>query len=341
MTAVEKLGDLRMVALAQRLRRLRKPVVRGLGAALLAAGMWTCASAWAIPVAAGTSCYSEGYTMAHGGTPNELADNARRWTSGCGNSIESRGQVDVLVDASSTNVHSFYQQSRASAEGAASIGTLHAASFSSAKSDPMRHIYTSSSGSTLQTDNAYRASASASITTEFHDVLTIGGRGNEAGFVVLQFTLALSGAASIDSLGYGKALITANLYIDDDHRPDIYHIASLNQAGSVSTTIGFRPGWSVQIQGVLSAVTEMRAGRECTIFSCPPLPGGYNADGLALANASNTAGIYIDVLTPTGTFASLSGASYVAPVPEPQSAWLFAFGALTMLVVASRARSAR
>lgn len=317
------------------------PIVRGLGAALLAAGMCAAGSVWAIPSGTGSSCYSEGSTMAHGGTPDALTTGLHGWTGGCAGAVESRGQVDVLVDAASTNVHSFYQQANAAAAGSASAGFLHAASSSSAKSDPMRYLYTTPSGGTGVTDNAYRASANAWIAAEFHDVLTIGGRGNEAGFVVLQFTLTLSGAASIDSEGYGKALIQANLYIDDDHRSDIYHIASLNQAGSVSTTIGFRPGWNVQIQGVLDASTEMRAGRECTIFSCPPLPGGYNANGLAVANASNTAGIFIEVLTPTGTFSSLSGASYVAPVPEPKSVWLFAFGALVVLGAASRASSGR
>jgi len=88
------------------------------------------------------------------------------------------------------------------------------------------------------------------------------------------------------------------------------------------------------LYGDLNVSSSAFAGRDvltvCSGFPCFPSRGGYYADTSAVADAANTAGFSIDVVTPGGTYSTMSGQSYLtaAAVPEPSSAALLAAGLL-------------
>jgi len=93
----------------------------------------------------------------------------------------------------------------------------------------------------------------------------------------------------------------------------------------------FKPYWTHHLQGSLSAYTWAQAGHECNFYGCPALPEGYIAFAEATANAANTAGFYIEALSPGASLTTASGATYAAPVPEPTIGGLFGTGMLVVL----------
>jgi hypothetical protein len=64
--------------------------------------------------------------------------------------------------------------------------------------------------------------------------------------------------------------------------------------------------------------------------------GNYIPSAEAMANAANTAGFQVEVLTEGASYTSASGHSYVTAVPEPASAALLGLGVLTLLGLARR-----
>ncbi|MBI1397579.1 MAG: PEP-CTERM sorting domain-containing protein [Betaproteobacteria bacterium] len=312
---------------------------------LAAVGLGTAPRAHALPTGFGTGCTYSGHTLAEGGSPGSLSLNEDAFSfSTCGGDVAtSDGQVDVIVNAETTNVHSFYQSALTTSSASAGFGSLHAFSNSRATSSPEQYIYLQPNGDPATTDNLYRAIGNSAASAYWYDTITIGGAPNASGFVVLQFTLDLSGMSSVVPENAGGASFQSDLYIDDDRRPDIYHILSTSQPGVLSTTIGFRPGWQVQMYGSLSVSTNIAAGRLYRTvcyggFICQTVSDGYVSEAESIANASNTAGFYIDVLTPGGTISSLSGATYLAPVPEPSTTWLLTGGLVGVVAFARRAR---
>ena len=288
----------------------------------VALGLGLATHAWAMPTGTGTGCTYRGHTLAEGGSPGSLALNENYFSGDCGgNNTASNGQVDVPVNAGTTNVHSFYQSAFTTASASAGLGSLHAFSNSRATSSPQAYFYTTPDGDPAVTNNMYRAKGDSSGSAYWWDIINITSTPYQN--VVLMFTLNLSGAASVVPPEAGGASFQADLYIDDGRRHDIYHILSTSQPGTFSTTIGFRPGDQVQIYGALTASTNIAAGRlyqEVCYFGCVSVPTSYVSQAESIANAGNTAGFYIDVMTPGGAYSSLSGTSYAtAAVPEPES----------------------
>jgi hypothetical protein len=116
------------------------------------------------------------------------------------------------------------------------------------------------------------------------------------------------------------------------------YYAWLDEPGVSVIETTFNPYWKYQLQGSLSAFSWVQAGHECNFFGCPPLPAGYIAFAEATANAANTAGFYIEVLSPGASLTTASGATYAAPVPEPASAWMFGVGVMSLLVAIRQRR---
>lgn len=319
----------------------RKRAGIGLLGALFAAillGGAQNASALIFPTPSGTDCIASGVTRAQSGNPGALLDNVATFTTGCGSQVQSNGivQVPVTTDAG-PNIYSFAQAATTQAIGNPSLGSLGAFSSSGSTSSPQAYLY-SVNGQGGITENEYVARGSSSVTAAWWDTLTIGGATNSNGFVVLQFSLDLSGSTSISPVG-SSASIGARLFIDDDSRFN-GQILGLAEPGTVSNTIGFRPGQQVIIYGDLSASSDASAGRQfiqsCGSFFCQTVRGDYISASNATASALNTAGFRIDVLTPGGLYTSASGESYITAVPEPATMWSLGFGLLALVGLARR-----
>ena len=116
-------------------------------------------------------------------------------------------------------------------------------------------------------------------------------------------------------------------------------ILGLSEPGTVSDTIGFRPGQQVIVYGDLMAGTSSSAGRQyidvCSFF-CQTIRGDYVSASNATASALNTAGFRIDVLTPGGLYSSASGETYITAVPEPATVWSLGFGLLALVGLGRR-----
>lgn len=306
-------------------------------AAVLMFGVAQNASALIFPTPSGTGCSIGGSTKAESGNPGALASNAASFTTGCSGQVQSNGivQVPVTTDAG-PNLYSFVQAATTQATAVPSLGSVGAFSSSSSTSTPEAYFY-SINGNGAAADNLYVASGSSSANASWWDTLTIGGIPNANGFVVLAFALDLSGSTSTSPVG-STAAIGARLFIDDDSRFN-GQILGLSEPGTVSSTIGFRPGQQVIVYGDIQASSSSRAGREYVCvggFFCSLVPAGYNSTSDATASALNTAGFRIDVLTPGGAYTSASGETYVTAVPEPAAVWSMGLGLLALVGFARR-----
>lgn len=312
--------------------RLAGIVVRPLPLAVLAfAGAGLAMNAWAIPAGSGSSCYTEGHVKASGATPEE-----NWWFGGCSGIVDRKGQVDVIVQAETTDVHTFNQAALTSASASAGLGTLHANSLSRGSSSPMQYIYITPNGGTGVTPNNYVALADSRASAEWHDEFRVQHAEYSLAPIPIRLTVTLSGSAT--ALAAGKdAGISANLYMQNDRNLDAHYV-SLDHAGTVVVETAWKPSWNYRLQGVLSVFSEVAAGHACNALSCPPLPAGYVSYAEAFADASNTAGFYIEVLEAGASLTTASGFSYTAPVPEPGSAWLFGVGVLVALAGVDRSR---
>jgi hypothetical protein len=251
--------------------------------------------------------------------------------------------VPVQTDAG-TSLFNFDQTAKASASAAAGMGSLGALAKSETTSTPASYSYTTNGNGGI-TENEYVAGGSSSAMAQWWDSMTVLGTPGANGFIVLEFSLDLHGQTSASALG-ASASFLSRLFINDGDRFRSDQILDLSTPGTVSTTIGFRPGQNVQLYGDLSATSQSSSGRQfinvCNFFGCFPVRGDYLSASNAAADAANTAGFRIDVLTPGASYSTLSSQTYfTSSVPEPATAWLLAFGLLgTMVVVRRRQRFA-
>ncbi len=321
------------------LRRSRAPgtglvqVLVAVGALMLATGP---RHASALPSGFGSSCSLTGGTGASAGSGESPINNTATLSGSCGTKdTASSGQFRVAVETDAgPSVFSFNQNATTSAGARASLGSLGAFSSSTAMSSPAAYLYLSNGVGAI-TENEYAAGASSTATASWYDLLTIGGTANANGFVVLRFTLELHGQTIVSPPGpSASASIESRLFIDDFSRFN-GSLIDLTEPGSASQTVGFRQGQQVQLYGDLNVTSNAFAGRRystvCSGFVCFPVRGGYFPDSNAVADASNTAGFSVDVVTPGGSYTSMSGQSYVTvatAVPEPSTWALLTAGLL-------------
>ena len=295
--------------------------------AILALTLLACSQlASALPSGFGTGCTLSGGSGASRGSPDALGNDAHTLAGGCGSGqARSNGIVGVpVLTDSGFSIHTFTQLAETSASARAGLGGLGAFSSSSASSTPEAYLYQLYGGGHI-TENYYEASGNSSALSYWHDLLTIGGTPNANGFVVLSFSLDLHGLTFASLAGASGARIQSRFFIDDGGAFN-GQILDLTQPGTMSTTFGFRPGQQVQLYGDLSATTGAFAGRRPQT--------GYVSSSYAVADAANSADFRIDVLTPGGTYSTLSGVAYatvaVTPVPEPET-WLMMVSGLLMV----------
>lgn len=300
----------------------------------------------ALPAGFGSNCSFTGGTTAAAGPSDATSIHSSSISGACGsNSTASSGQVDVFVTTDAgPNIYSFVQSATTSAGARASMGNLGAFSDSSAISNPEAYLFTSGGAGAI-VENEYVATGSSSAVASWWDQMTVGGTANASGFVVLSFTLDLHGSTFATPTAPGSARIESRLFINDFDRFN-GSIIDLTEPGSFSQTIGFRPGQQVQLYGDLNVFSNALAGRDirtvCSGFVCFPFRGGYFPDTSAGADAADTAGFHIDVVTPGGTYSTLSGTSYltVAAVPEP-STWALLTAGLLGIARLGRRRAGR
>jgi hypothetical protein len=295
----------------------------------------------ALPTGFGTTCSISGSTYAQSGNPGVLSGDAQSFAGACAsNQVESHGRVDVPVQTiNGPNLYSFAQNSVASARASGSLGSLGVYAASQADSTPASYIYTTPSNTGGIAENVYLDNAQASATSAWYDTITVGGATNANGFVVLKFTLDLHGTTSASPPDSSAASIGSRFFINDGVRNN-GQILGLDAQGSTFDTIGFQPGQQIQLYGDLTASATALAGQKyltiCSGFVCGiQVAAGYFPDSNAVADAANTAGFHVDVVTAGGSYSSLSGQSYVTAVPLPASAWFFG-SALSLLAFARR-----
>ena len=295
--------------------------------AVLAIALLTCSQpVSALPLGFGTGCAVNGSSGAAGGSPDALVYDTHTLSGGCGGGqARSTGTVGVPVRTDNgLSIHTFTQLAETSASARAGLGGLGVLSSSSASSTPQAYLYLLGGAGHI-TENFYAARGNSSALSYWHDLLTVGGTPNANGFVVLNFSLDLHGQTFASLFGASGARILSRFFYDDGFR-FLGHL-ELTQPGTISQTIGFLPGQQVQLRGDLHAMTGAFAGR-----SRPQ--ADYVSSSNAVADAWNSADFHIDVLTPGGSYSTLSGASYltgaVNQVPEPSTWILFASGLLVV-----------
>jgi hypothetical protein len=297
-----------------------------------------CGNAWSAGPAFGSNCSFSANTLAEGGSPDAVLGNPATMTGACGgDSIESHGTIQGQRWTGDDDfAYSFAQGARASAGASAGLGVLRANAYSSATSTPAAYFYVDNTGQARAIDNEFLARSQTSATSYWYDEITVN-QGTVYGPVVLRFTLTLSGTESVVPGIAGAADISARFIIDDD-RNRFDRTLSLDSAGSFSDQGGFTPGTVIKIFGDLSARTDVRAGGRYLDGNGQWQFGQYVPDSEAIANASNTAGFQIEVLTEGASYTSASGHSYVTAVPEPASAALLGAGLFALLGVVRRRR---
>jgi hypothetical protein len=312
---------------------VRTPLATVLFCAVLALVLLGAASgAWAIPLS-GTGCNAKGASMSHHTNPQGfIVDNLMRYDNGCGSGVSSSGRVNVLVDTGEGGaLVNFDQAASTSGSARASLGDLGVFAYAQASSTPKEYVFDTPTGTRVIPNVAHAASKSIAR-AEWFDTFYVYGQSND--FVVLRFTLELHGS-EVSTPGSGGADIGARLILDDRSRYHDDTILFLNEPGTWSTTIGFRPFSSFELFGDMAAIAYALSGGGlgCELQEhqvC--FPGGYHAQGSATAAAMNSALFHIDVLSPGGLLYAESGHDYATPaqvpVPEPAALAMLAGGLL-------------
>jgi hypothetical protein len=283
--------------------------------------------AWALPIGFGTHCSVSGDTSAQSGSPDAPSFNVQSLSLGCGSQVTSNGRVVVpVVTDAGPSLFNFDQTATTSASARAQMGSLGVRSVSDATSTPQAYLY-QSNGAGAITENRFGASANSLATSYWFDTFTVGGVTSPNGFVILQFSMDLHGHPSASALG-AVARLLSRLLLSDGYRYNSDDILNLSDTGILSTTIGFPSFSQFSLMGVLEAQAGATAGW---------LGTEYTSASNAAADAFNTSDIYIDAVTPGGTYSSLSGHDYLtpilvpSPVPESGTVWLVSAGLLALM----------
>jgi len=300
---------------------LKRQAGTALGLALLMSMLAPAAGA------AGGTCAVTGSTRADGGVSDSFSGN-------CSDVATSSGTV--YVDAEEGRRFSFSQGALASASASGGAGALHAYARARSSSDPMAYAYVNEQGEPQQVDNSYLATSEAQANSYWHDTITVNMPSGYVPNVVLNFHLQLSGSTAVS--GAGEAGVSAWLFVDHPRYPGLDIAMQLTGADLLSgmaqterSARGFQWG-VVDIDASLGASASAWAGRQTA-------GGNYVAWSEATANAANTAGFWIEVMTPGVTLSSASGHDYTSlPIPEPSSALLLGCGAALVLVAVQRHR---
>lgn len=307
---------------------------RALAAALSVMGLGVALSAQAATF--GTGCSYSGNAMAEGGLVGAIVGNNWAYSGSLcgGDNAQSR---DTVYGAQWTGDgyfnYSFAQHAIAGSSASASLGALHAYSHSAADSTPKDWWYTDSDGYSHAIDNVYLGYAGSRANASWFDQLTVQQGSAPYGRIYLRFTLQLHGSEG--TFGDGKADIGARFIVDDDRNVSDRTV-TLDQPGSYSFVAGYYPGTVVKLYGDLWANTAARAGGRIQNAWNQWVPGPYAAQSEGLADAGNTAGYQIEVLTAGATYRTDSGHSYLLMVPEPSTWAMLALGGVLALLRARR-----
>jgi hypothetical protein len=300
----------------------RMPVGNFVLAAVFVGALLLGAASDAAPIPQfGTGCGAKGASMSHGNNPQGLiVDNFKRYDDGCGSGVSSSGRVNVLVDTGDGGaLVNFDQAASTSGSSRASLGDLGAFAYAQASSTPKEYVFDTPDGPYVL-PNVTHAAARSIASAHWFDTFYVYGQSND--FVVLRFSLELHGT-EVSTPGSG-ADIGARLILDDRSRYRDDTILFLNEPGTWSTTIGFRPFSSFELFGDMfaSAFALAGGGLGCELREYQVcFPGGYHAQSSATAAAMNSALFHIDVLSPGGQLYAESGHDYATPaqvpIPEP------------------------
>lgn len=309
---------------------------RSLSTCLLAAAF---SPAWAAG-SFGSGCSLNGTVIAEGGPVGAVASNSQSYAGTlCGSgSVNTQGTVQGSRWTGDYDfAYSFAQGALANSAGSAGLGVLHAYAHSVGDSTPKEYWYTANDGNSYAIRNEYLAYSKAAASAQWFDRLEVQQGSAPYGRVVLRYTLQLWGSTSVTPPEGGRAEIAARFIVDDDRNVSDRSL-SISGPGRVSFEAGYYPGTSIKLFGDLSASTEVRAGGRVQNAWGLWVPGGYLSMAEAFANAGNTAGFQIEVLTPGASYITDSGQSYAAMVPEPSSTAMLGLGTLTLLMLARRRR---
>lgn len=293
--------------------------LRGLALLALAAPACFTGAASAQTATFGFGCTYEGHSTAQGGTVGALVNNLREYsgTTCFGGNAESRGTYYGLRWTGDYPFeYSFAQHGLTQSSANAGFASLHAYSHSAAQGTPKEWWYTDSEGQSQVIANQYTGYGWSNANAWWFDQLTVEQGTAPYGRIYLRYTIQLHGSET--TFGpTARAEIYARLSLDDD-RNWSDGSRMLDTPGTVSFDVGYYPGTVVKVVGDLGVMTEARAGG-IGYYS-------YVAEAEAFANAANSAGFQIEVLTPGASYTTASGLSYTTMVPEPRSAVLMALG---------------
>lgn len=266
----------------------------------------------------GTSCGADAGATVTAGSPNYTNSDV---TSSCG-SVFATNSSSILVPIGEGLVGSFNQQAEANASASAQLGILGAKGSVSASSTPSSYTY-DDNGQPVQTNNTYTAEANAGGGSLWFDVLINPNPFPE------QLGLGTMADAIYGGTGLGEftAQYDAFPYLCDRlgcqlgtqlYLPE-YVTNEASRSWSDLTTVQLDPFGLLYVQGNLL----VSAGVGYTGFD----PGSF-----AVMDGSATAGFYVDVLTPGGSYTTASGHVYSESalggntVPEPSTLILLATG---------------
>ena len=290
--------------------------------------------AMALPVGFASSCSVSGSASAQDGKADlPPIYNTQTLSAGCGSQVSANGQVvaNVFTDGGLSQFR-FDQTANTSANAKASLGSLGVLAKSDSTSTPQAYLYQSGGVGGI-TENRFLAAANSLASTYWYDTFTLGGVTSPNGFVILRFSMDLHGLTSASALG-AHATLLSRLLLDDGNRYFGDAILSLSDSGTLSTTIGFHSFSQFSLMGLLEAQSDSQSGWLGN--------AGYTSASNAAADAFNTSDFHIDVVTPGGTYSSLSGQSYLTPlvdpgtIPEPGTAWLLSSAFIALIGFGTR-----
>ncbi len=236
---------------------------------------------------------------------------------GCNGQAVADSVQDLISPAG--NAYYFEHNAQTTWASSAGLGSLRAASTSSATSSPASWTFQYPPAFEY-IENMGFASASSSASAGWFDTITQFPGASLGQAVLLSLTMNVSGVVSSFQSGGLAAGFSA-------HQPDVpgsFISLNLTSPGSANTSAFFQAGYPLVVSGALSVQTAVTSGWSFL---------GFVPMSQATADAGNTASFYIDVQTLGVGYETASGASYATPIPEPTTALLLALALLGMSAV--------